>query len=540
MKNTFTNPILKGFYPDPSICRVGEDYYLATSSFDYFPGIPIFHSRDLVHWEQLGHAIHRPEQLDYSKAAFSEGAWAPSLRYHNGVFYIINTFVTEGREAERMNYIVTAADPAGPWSDPIVVKGADGIDSSLFFDDDGSVWYCGNYISKEKLYPSHHGIYLCELDPETFQFKGERKIIWDGKWSHAKYIEAPHIYKMNGMYYLIVAEGGTFFNHCVMMARCKTIDGNYEICPRNPIVSHRHLSLMHPISVTGHADIVETQNGEWWMVLLGVRPYTGVQFNTGRETFLVPIVWEEDGWPRIDNDDGIVHFEERLPDLPTTYYPVSCPNDQFESETLGLQWNMIRPAKTSFYSLSERKGWLRLFMQEKTLADDYCTPSFLGRRQQDQYFAAGTAMEFHPASDREEAGIAMVQSNEFHYLYTVQAEGGQAYLTLSKNFNQAEFFDNQYLGVDLKKDEIKRLPLPGYQGKIYLWVQNECETYSLYYGFEESQRLPFLSGLDASLLSSNVAGGFVGAYLGMYCSSNHAPSDNYADFDWFQYYPFEG
>ncbi len=182
---------------------------------------------------------------------------------------------------------------------------------------------------------------------------------------------------------------------------------------------------------------------------------------------------------------------------------------------------MIRPAKTSFYSLSERKGWLRLFMQEKTLADDYCTPSFLGRRQQDQYFAAGTAMEFHPASDREEAGIAMVQSNEFHYLYTVQAEGGQAYLTLSKNFNQAEFFDNQYLGVDLKKDEIKRLPLPGYQGKIYLWVQNECETYSLYYGFEESQRLLFLSGLDASLLSSNVAGGFVGAYLGMYCSSNH-------------------
>ena len=297
LQNTYHNPLLPGFYPDPSICRVGDDYYMVTSSFVYYPGLPIFHSKDLVHWEQVGHGIHRPEQLDYKNCETSEGLWAPSIRYHNGTYYIINTFVSAGREADRDNYIITAKNPAGPWSNPIVVKGADGIDSSLFFDDDGSLWYVGNYISPDCLYEGHHGIYLNELDPETFQFKGPRYIIWDGVKTRSKWIEAPHIYKKDGWYYLLVAEGGTFVNHSVQMARCRTIQGDYEICPRNPIVSHRHMPLLNPISVTGHADIVETQNGEWWMVLLAVRPYEGGHYNLGRETFMVPIIWAEDGWP---------------------------------------------------------------------------------------------------------------------------------------------------------------------------------------------------------------------------------------------------
>jgi len=452
---------------------------------------------------------------------------------------MINTYVSEGREAERCNYIVTAEDPAGPWSDPIIIKGADGIDPSIFFDDDGRVWYCGNFIFKDPLYEGHHGIYLCELDPETFQFKGERTIIWDGNKTRSKWIEAPHIYKINGMYYLLVAEGGTFFNHCVMMARSKTIDGEYEICPRNPIVTHRHLSLMHPISVTGHADIVETQNGEWWMVLLAVRPYTGVQFNLGRETFLVPIVWEADGWPRIDNDNGLVNEEERLPDLPVTYYPVPSPNDNFESDTLDMKWNMIRSMKTDFYSLSERKGYLRLYMQPETIADNYCTPSFIGRRQQHKYFGAGTAMEFKPDNDSEEAGICMIQSNEFNYVYTVKIYDGKPYLTLSKHYNDAEFVNHQYLETNIKKIELNKVLLPENFDRIYLYVQSECETYSFYYGFREGERIAFMTGVDATLLSTNVAGGFVGAYLGMYCSSNGTISKNYADFDWFEYFPFE-
>ena len=179
-QKTFQNPLKSGFYPDPSICRVGDDYYMVTSSFVYFPGLPIFHSKDLVHWEQIGHGIHSPEQLDYKNCETSLGLWAPSIRYHDGTFYIINTFISEGREARRDNYIITAKDPAGPWSKACFVEGADGIDSSLFFDDDGRMYYAGNYIVSDPVYEGHHGIYLCELDPETFQFKGERTVIWNG------------------------------------------------------------------------------------------------------------------------------------------------------------------------------------------------------------------------------------------------------------------------------------------------------------------------------------------------------------------------
>lgn len=546
MNKTFQNPILSGFYPDPSICRVGDDYYLATSSFCYFPGIPIFHSKDLVHWEQIGHAIHRPDQIDYSRCAHSEGLWAPSLRYHNGKFYLINTFVFDGREGGRANYIVTAEDPAGPWSDPIFVEGADGIDSSLFFDDDGSVWYCGNYISKEEKYQGHHGIYLCELDPETLQFKGERTIIWDGIKTRSKWIEAPHIYKINGMYYLIVAEGGTFANHSVMMARCDTIDGDYEICPRNPIVSHRNLSMMHPISVTGHADIVETQNGEWWMVLLAVRPYTGVHFNLGRETFLIPIVWDEDGWPRVDNENGLVNATERFPNLPVTYYPVASPNDHFENSELSMIWNFTRSINIDFYSLTERESYLRLHLRPTSIAQEHSTPAFIARRQQHKLFGAGTAMEFTPENEKEEAGICMAQNHDFNYLFTVQKRDGKRCLVLSKHCNDSEFIRRLHLGVDntfaehkIVRKELKTIELPDDANRIYLYVQGECETYSFYYGLKEGEKIPVMTSVDGTLLSTNMAGGFVGAYLGMYASSNGEISQNVADFDWFEYFPFD-
>lgn len=346
---------------------------MVTSSFVYFPGLPIFHSKDLVHWEQIGHGIHSPEQLDYKNCETSLGLWAPSIRYHDGTFYIINTFVSEGREARRDNYIITAKDPAGPWSKACFVEGADGIDSSLFFDDDGRMYYAGNYIVSDPVYEGHHGIYLCELDPETFQFKGERTVIWNGLKSRSKWIEAPHIYKHDGWYYLIVAEGGTFTNHSVMMARCRTIDGDYEICPRNPIVSHRHMSLMSEISVVGHADIVETQRGEWWMVLLGVRPYDGFggpHFNLGRETFMVPVVWESDG----------------------------C---------------------------------LRLFLKEEVL-HEICTPAFIGRRQQHKNFRMQFAMDFQPTNPCEEAGAALVQDDRYHYTFTVGLKNGSRVLTLTE------------------------------------------------------------------------------------------------------------
>lgn len=520
LQNTYHNPLLPGFYPDPSICRVGDDYYMVTSSFIYYPGLPIFHSKDLVHWEQIGHGIHRPEQLDYKNCETSEGLWAPSIRYHNGTYYIINTFVSAGREADRDNYIITAKNPAGPWSNPIVVKGADGIDSSLFFDDDGSLWYVGNYISPDCLYEGHHGIYLNELDPETFQFKGPRYIIWDGVKTRSKWIEAPHIYKKDGWYYLLVAEGGTFVNHSVQMARCRTIQGDYEICPRNPIVSHRHMPLLNPISVTGHADIVETQNGEWWMVLLAVRPYEGGHYNLGRETFMVPIIWAEDGWPMVDNETGLVQTEDRLPDLPKTIYPLMPESDNFECDTLQMQWNTIHPPVKQIYSLTDRFGYLRLYTRKEVL-NEICLPSFIGRRQRHKVFLAKTAMEFTPANENEEAGIALVQDDRFHYLMVLVQKDGKPFLQAYQTENGTKSL--------LAETEIKDVK------RLYLSVQGNTTDYDFYYGYTDQEMLPLVRGLDASLLSSVVNNGFTGTYIGMYTSSNHQPSTNYADFDWFNY-----
>ena len=520
LKETFQNPLLSGFYPDPSICRVGDDYYMVTSSFVYYPGLPIFHSKDLVNWEQIGHGIHRPEQLDYKNCETSLGLWAPSIRYHNGTYYIINTYVSGGREVYRDNYIITAKDPAGPWSDPIFVEGADGIDSSLFFDDDGSVWYAGNYISPDCLYEGHHGIYLCELDPETFQFKGPRHLIWDGVKTRSKWIEAPHIYKKDGWYYLLVAEGGTFVNHSVQMARCRTIDGDYEICPRNPIISHRHMPILNPISVTGHADIVETQNGEWWMVLLAVRPYEGGHYNLGRETFMVPMVWAEDGWPMIDNETGLVQVEERLPKLPRKTYPLMPESDNFECETLQMQWNTIHQPTEMFYSLTERPGFLRLQTRPEVM-EEICTPSFVGRRQRHKTFLAKTAMEFVPAAENEEAGIAIIQDDRFNYIMVLRRKAEQNYLQLYKTEN-----GTRTLITETEVRDAKR---------IYLALQGNVIDYSFYYGYDDQEMIPLAEGLDASLLSSVVNEGFTGAYLGMYTSSNHQPSTNHADYDWFNY-----
>ena len=536
MENTFQNPILSGFHADPSICRVGDDYYLVNSSFVYFPGLPIYHSKDLVHWEQIGNGIHRSEQINFTRSAFSEGLWAPTIRWHNGTFYIVNTLVQDGREAERTNFVITAKDPKGPWSDPIVIEGADGIDSSLFFDDDGRVWYCGNFICPSQRYPGHHGIYLCELDPETLQIIGNRKILLDGASIHGKWTESPHIYKKDGYYYLMISEGGTFTNHCVMILRSKTIDGDYEICLRNTILTHRHLPLSYPIVAVGHADLVETQNGEWWMILLAVRPYTGFNYNLGRETFLVPITWDEEGWPLIDTPDGLVDREVRKPNLPFFCRGRQSPNDHFEGEILPLHWNRIRNVGQKFFSLQERPGYLRVQLGKEKLTDNLAAPHFLGRRQEHMCFSAGTCMEFQP-SNGEEAGLALVQSDEFNYIVTVGRENEKIILKLYQNENMAQATHYNFIGRKIETTVLAHQELFDYNGRIYLFVQGDRETYSFYYGFCEGEKILLEDKVDASLLSTTRAGGFVGVFLGLYATSNGRLSENSADFHWFEYSP---
>ena len=257
---TYSNPILPGFYPDPSICRVDDDYYLVTSTFAYFPGVPIFHSKDLIHWEQIGNILERESQLPLGKSGVSEGIFAPTLRYHDGTFYMITTHVSNPLG----NFIVTAKDPAGPWSDPYPL-GSSGIDPSLFFDDDGKCYYCGTQPRREgSRYFGDNEIYIQELDLNTMKLTGESYPAWHGALRHVEWPEGPHIYKKDGYYYLMISEAGTGHHHAISIARSKSLFEPFEGCPYNPIMTHRHLGWNYSIVNVGHP---ETANGGWFFSL---------------------------------------------------------------------------------------------------------------------------------------------------------------------------------------------------------------------------------------------------------------------------------
>jgi len=515
MHRVFRNPILPGCYPDPSICRVGADYYLITSTFEYFPGLPIFHSRDLVHWRQIGHVLDRPSQLPLEGVRSSGGLYAPTIRYAGGTFYVINTLVDGLTKAG--NFIVTATDPAGPWSEPHWLDAAPGFDPSLFFDDDGRAWYVGSRLAADSQYDGHTEIWLQELDLRAMRLIGEPHVLWDGALKGAVWAEAPHIYKIKEHYYLMIAEGGTGHNHAVTIARSTTIAGPYETNPRNPIMTHRHLGQDYPIVGTGHADLVETQSGEWWMVLLAMRPYGGYYYNLGRETFLVPVCWEE-GWPIVSPGSGRVEFTYPAPDLPEHRWPSTPACDHFDAQTLSPCWNLLRTPHDDFWSLSERPGYLRLRLRPQRLSE-LTTPSFIGRRQQHINFAVRTALEFTPHNSSECAGLVLVQSNEFHFQLVV-TQGAETVVRLVKRAHGAE-------------ETLAERPIEA--GRMYLRVEAHEQSYSFYAASRPGEWSPIAEEIDGRILSTPVAGGFVGAFIAMYASSNGQPSTNHADFDWFEY-----
>ncbi|MCI8949206.1 MAG: glycoside hydrolase family 43 protein [Lachnospiraceae bacterium] len=540
-KKTFHNPIIKGGYPDPSICRAEDTYYMVASSFYYFPGLPIFRSRDLVHWEQIGNAVSRPDQVDFQDCDSSEGLWAATIRYHEGTFYIADMLDVKGCTC-RYHFIITAKDPAGPWSDPVFVEGAEGIDPSLFFDREGRMWYCSNLTPDDLLYPEHKKIYACELDRETFQIKGEKHIIFDSITDHSFYTEAPHIYEIGDMYYLLTACGGTQTNHGVNIYRSKNILGPYEPCPRNPVITNRHIPLNNSIgaAVIGHGDLVQTQKGEWYMVLLGIRPYQkegkdyhtnrprkwirkpdrnrDAQFNLGREVFLAPIAWDYDGWPMADNENGMVNLTERRPDLPFYRPPYQSRVDNFEAPELDMAWCMRRPIDPPFYSLDQRPGYLRMELRA-VKAEEPGGAAMLVRRQQDNDFQAAAAMEFEPGNEGEEAGLIVTQNEEFSYLMVKEMQQGQVQISC-------------YQVAAGIRERIASAPVK--PGRLYLYLEGGEGSYSFYYGYQEKTLIPLSLDQDGSLLSTVVADGFIGSYLGMY-GSGQPDSQNYADFDWFRY-----
>jgi len=500
----YRNPVIPGFYPDPSVCRVGEDYYLVTSSFEYFPGVPVFHSRDLVNWRQIGHCLTRASQLYLDRAQTSRGIWAPTIRYHNGRFCMITT--NTSLKPEQRHFIVSTDDPAAQWSEPVLVQTDErGIDPSLLFDGDGTVYFqC----------TTRRGIVQASIDVETGELGAEPRVLWLG--TGGKAAEGPHLYNIDGTYYLMIAEGGTEYGHMVTIARSDSPWGPFEACPRNPILTHR--SIGSPIQCTGHADLVQDHRGNWWMVHLGVRPQ-GYPFcqHLGREAFLAPMRWDEDGWPVVGSS-GRVALEMEADCLPPHPWPDEIVRDDFDEPTLALCWNSLRNPRAEDWSLTERPGHLQLIGSAVTL-DEEDSPAWVGRRQRHFDCSATVSLDFEPRSDDEEAGLTAFMNKDHHYEIGVRLEQGLRVVFVRRRIGSLQAV---------------AASCPLADGNVVLRIEAESLMYRFAFS-EDGEKWRQLAEGETRYLAAEVAGGFTGVYLAMYATGNGKTCAAPADFDWFEY-----
>ena len=419
----YRNPVLPGFHPDPAVVRVGEDFYLVTSTFGWFPGIPVFHSTDLVNWRLIGHAIDRPGMLDLAGLGLvTDGVYAPAISHHAGRFYIFNTCVRCGG-----NFYVSASDPAGPWSDPVWVDFA-GIDPSLFVDEDGSTWVVNNDLPVGgETYPGHRALWVQRIDLERGQMVGPRTMIVNGGVNLADkpiWAEGPHIFEKDGWYYLNAAEGGTAEDHSQTIYRARSVTGPYEPGPTNPTLTQRDLPRDRPnrVEATGHADLIELPDGRWWATFLATRPFAGQSTLLGRETWLLPVTWR-DGWPVILDKGKPVPLELPRPDLPASE-PADWSQwrETFRMPRLSSEWlEMRNPATVQWYALDRGEGALRLIAGQDA-ASSRDKPHFLGRRMRHPRAEWTARLDFAPEKPGDLAGV-MAFGSEEHFL-VAGIEGG--------------------------------------------------------------------------------------------------------------------
>ncbi|MFI5677691.1 glycoside hydrolase family 43 protein [Streptomyces cellulosae] len=512
---TYDNPVIGGFHPDPSVCRVGEDYYLVCSSFECYPGVPLFHSRDLVHWRQIGNVLDRPGQLTLpADTVASAGIYAPTIRHHDGRFYMITTSVAGGG-----TFLVSSERPEGPWSDPVRID-LEGIDPDLAWDEDGSCWCAVS------------GVRLARIDPATGQVLEGPLPVWSG--TGLQHPEAPHLHRIGDWWYLMLAEGGTAHGHAVSIARARSPRGPYEPAPANPVLSHRSTGL--PVQCTGHADLVQAPDGTWWMLLLGTRPrgfFPGFHV-LGRETFLTPVEWV-DGWPRV----GPVR--ERHP-APAAWHPLPRPpeRDDFDADRLAPYWISPRSRPEGSWSLTERPGRLTLHATGDSL--DRPGHTFVGRRQ--QHPDCRVAARLEPGAGR--AGLS-VRIDEAHH-YDLEIGGGEASVHVRIGPVRQCVARRQLpsgpvtLVVETRTTSLvppsvtsSREPGPGVRPGGPDTVVLSVEGHESVEGQASAEarasveaREP-LAELDGRYLSTQVAGGFTGRVIGMYVTKGSA------SFDWFSY-----
>jgi len=501
---------------------------MVTSTFVYFPGIPVLHSKDLQNWQQIGSAIDRPSQMDFMGEQVSRGLFAPAINHHNGIFYITCTDIDNGG-----NFILTAKNPAGPWSNPVYVKEARGIDPSLFFDGDRAYMiYNSEPPENKSLYSGHRTVRIYELDLKTLRVVGSEKILVNGGVDLSKkpvWIEAPHIYKRNEYYYLMAAEGGTSVNHSEVIFRSKDVRGPYIPYEKNPILTQRDLdpNRKNPISSVGHADLVEGPDGNTYAVFLGVRPYEGDFYNTGRETFIAPVKWV-DGWPIINPDQKEVQYQYQVNWKEAKFknsLPVSGNFDlkiPFE-DSLNHQFLFLRTHNPSWYSFKKNKNALTIDLLPETILEKG-HPAFIGRRQQHLVSSASTEMDFSAKGDNEKAGIVIFQNENHFYFMCKSRDKGKDVIQLFKGNP-----------VSNKMDLLKHVELPDAQKKVYLKINSEKDAYSFWYSLKENEWKPLADQLDGKYLSTAVAKGFVGALYGLYATSEGQVSTNSAIYKWLSY-----
>jgi xylan 1,4-beta-xylosidase len=507
--NAYRNPILAGFYPDPSITRAGDKFYLVSSTFAFFPGIPVFESSDLVHWTQIGHVIDRASQLKFDGLGISRGVFAPTIEFHEGTFYVLNTAVDSGG-----NFLVTSKDPKGPWSDPVWLPQIDGIDPSIFFDKDGRAYILNNGPPEGvPQYDGHRAIWIQEYDVKRQKLVGPRKVLIDGGVDPSTqpiWIEGPHLYLVNGFYYLMCAEGGTGPNHSQVILRGRSPWGPFQPYKNNPILTQRGLpeSRPDPITNAGHADLVQAPDGSWWATFLATRTYENKHYNTGRETFLLPVKWQ-DGWPIILEAGKTIPYVERGPRFMTSGDQAPLTGnftwrDEFKAPQLDFTWIQVHVPKTQWFDLASEPGKLTVKPLTTSLTEK-TNASFLARRQQHIHFDASTALEL-PKDDGVSAGLAAYQSEEYWYFLGAHRDGGEINVFLEKT-------------IGGKTERIAEQKIPR-TNELKFKITGEARAYSFLYDAGDQGWTALKERDDGTILSTEVAGGFVGAVIGPYARAD--------------------
>ncbi len=479
----YLNPILKGFNPDPSICRVGDDYYLVTSTFEYFPGIPVYHSTDLVNWTQIGNCIERPEQLPFETAAAGQGIWAPTIRYNNGKFYVTAKFMGFG------NFIVSSENPASGWSDPVLVD-ITGIDPSIIFDNE-SAYYCTNARGEDDA----EAISLAEINADTGEILSEIKQIWHGDSDdRPQYLEAPHIYHINNFYYLVAAEGGTGKNHMITCARSKNIWGPYENCPKNPILTSRY-DNPSDVACSGHGDFVEDKNGNWWCVHLATRPDEEWYSHMGRETFLLPMKWEDE-WPCFDGGKGKISCDAPLWNEQKQEKRWTPALSEIEN-----RWLFLRSPATKNYIPGDE--YMTLIPSPVKISDSTGAPTMMLIRQPDIDCTVSAEAEFSPQFDGDEAGMTVYISNTGYYTFSKLRQRGKNYIVIAKN-------DTKFKPIYREVSD----------GKLTFRIESSKKNYDFYYAVNGNSYIR--AGQVPVLTSSDAGKCFTGTLIGVFaqCSKN--------------------